>query len=137
MAGGLSAFLWQNAKKIENVKYAVSPRFTDEETGQAAMWEIRAVTAAKNAEIRRESIREARGGAPAFDAETYLMRLCAECTVYPNLNDAALQESYRVMGAPALIGAMLTPAEFEAYCERVMEVNGFKTDAEMVDEAKN
>ena len=66
-----------------------------------------------------------------------VMRLCAECTVFPNLNDAALQESYRVMGAPALIGAMLTPAEFEAYCERVMEVNGFKTDAEMVDEAKN
>ena len=137
LAESLSAFFSQNAKKTENVKIAASHRFIDDETNEAALWEIKTITAARNAQLRRESVRAARAGQAEFDAEQYLSKLCAECTVYPNLNDAALQQSYGVMGAADLIGAMLTPAEFEEYASRVLEQNGFKTDAQMVDEAKN
>lgn len=68
MATNLSAFLAQNAKKVETVKYAASARFTDAE-GQLV--------------------------------------------------------------------TMLTPGEFEDYSAKVLEVNGFVNDAELVDEAKN
>ena len=53
------------------------------------------------------------------------------------LNDAALQDSYKAMGAEKLITTMLTPGEFEDYSAKVLEVNGFQNVQELVDEAKN
>lgn len=39
--------------------------------------------------------------------------------------------------AEELIATMLTPGEFEDYAARVLEVNGFQTEAERIEEAKN
>lgn len=41
------------------------------------------------------------------------------------------------MGAEQLITTMLTPAEFEDYSTKVLQVNGFQSGDEMVEEAKN
>lgn len=139
----LSAFFAQNAKKIDNVMFAASPRFTDPETGEPMEWEICCITAKENAAIRKSCMRQipvpGRKGqfTQDFDAHAYLAKVSVRCTVFPNLNDAELQGSYGVMGAEQLITTMLSAGEFEDYSTKVLEVNGFQTGEEMVEEAKN
>jgi len=142
MARTLTAFLAQNAQKIENKKIAVSPRFTDE-NGKPAEWEITCITAAENQKLRRESMRNTpvsgkRGQfTQDFDASAYQAKLAVKCTVFPDLNDAALQESYGVMGAEALISAMLSPGEFDRYILAITDLCGFESENDLADEAKN
>ena len=143
MSKNLTAFLAQNAKKIDNVTFTASERFTDPETGGPMPWEICCITAAENAAIRKSCMRSVpvpgRKGqfTQDFDVNAYLAKVSARCTVFPNLNDAGLQQSYGVMGAEQLITTMITPAEFEDYSTKVLIVNGFQSGEEMVDEAKN
>lgn len=143
MTKNLSAFLAQNARKIDNVSFVASERFTDPETGAPVPWEICCVTAAENSAIRRTCMRTipvpGRKGqfTQDFDANAYLAKIAVRCTVYPNLNDAELMASYGVNGAENLIQTMLTPAEFEDYSSKVLEVNGFQAGDEMIEEAKN
>lgn len=142
MAKSLTAFLAQNAKKIENRKIAASPRFTDE-NGKPMEWEIACITAAENQKLRKDSIRNIpvagkRGQyTQDFDTAAYQAKLAVKCTVFPDLNNAELQESYGVMGAEALIAAMLSPGEFDSYILAITELNGFNSEGELVDEAKN
>lgn len=143
MAKNLTAFLAQNAKKIDNVTFIASDRFVDPDTGEAMPWEICCITAAENAGLRKACMRTipvpGRKGqfTQDFDANAYLAKVAVRCTVFPNLNDAELQQSYSVMGAEQLITTMLTPAEFEDYSTKVLQVNGFQSGDEMVEEAKN
>lgn len=143
MDKNLTAFLAQNAKKIDNVKYVASERFVDPETGEFMEWEIRCITAGENAALRKACMRTVpvigRKGqyTQEFDTTAYMAQLAVRCTVFPNLNDGDLMASYHINGADLLITTMLTPAEFDNYTTKVMEVNGFQTGAEMVEEAKN
>ena len=143
MAKTLSAFLAQNAKKIDNQLIAASPRFIDD-NGEPMLWEVCCITADENTQLRRECMRRvpASGGkrgqfTQEFDAAAYQAKIAARCTVFPNLDDAELQASYGVMGAEKLILTMLSPGEFEDYSAKVLEVNGFTPLSELVDEAKN
>lgn len=143
MAQNLTAFLAQNAKKIENVRYVASDRFVDTETEEPVQWEICCITAKENSAIRKSCAKTipvpGRKGqfTQDFDTNAYLAKVSARCTVFPNLNDAELQQSYGVMDAEQLIITMLSPAEFEDYSTKVLEVNGFQTGEEMVADAKN
>lgn len=70
--------------------------------------------------------------------DLYLGKLAVACTVFPNLNDKELQDSYKVMGADALLKTMLTPGEYAEYLTKIQEVCGFDTTMQdEVDEAKN
>ena len=139
----LTSFLAQNAKKIDNVTFVASERFIDTDNGKPMNWEICCITAAENADIRKSCMHTVpvmgkKGQyTQEFDVNSYLAKVACRCTVFPNLNDAELQQSYGVMSAEQLITTMLTPAEFEDYTTRVLQVNGFQTGAEMVEEAKN
>lgn len=143
MNKNLTAFLAQNAKKIDNVHFVASNRFVDPDTGEAMPWEICCITAAENSALRKSCMRTVqvpgRKGqfTQDFDANAYLAKVSVRCTVFPNLNDAELQQSYGAMDAEQLITTMLTPAEFEDYSTQVLEVNGFQSGEEMVAEAKN
>lgn len=138
----LSAFLAQNAQKIENQKVVASSRFRDE-NGNPIAWEITCISAAENQKLRKACIRQipASGKRGQYVQETdmaaYQAKLAARCTVFPDLNDADLQESYGVMGAEALISAMLSPGEFDNYFLAITELCGFKSEDELVAEAKN
>ena len=142
MAKSLSAFLAQNAKKVDNRKIALSSRFTDE-NGKAMEWEITCITAAENQKLRKDSLRNIpipgkRGQyTQEMDTAQYQAKLAARCTVFPDFNDAELQESYGVMGAEQLAGAMLTPAEFDDLIIAITELCGFTAEGELVAEAKN
>ncbi|AZK48790.1 phage tail assembly chaperone [Paenibacillus lentus] len=156
----LSAFLSQNALQDENIRYVASKRFVepviDGETGEQKIdkegrpvtkpieWEICCITSEEDEAIRKSCTRKVPipGKRNQFTQETdynkYLGKLAARCTVYPNLNDAELQNSYGVMGNDALLKKMLKPGEYADYLAKIQEVNGFEmTMEEMVDEAKN
>ena len=141
--GGLSGFLKQNAVKVENEKAAVSNRFLGADK-KPIQWEIRCITPAEDEEIRRECLRRApvpgkKGQFVAeVDADLYMGKLAAKCTVFPDLNDKDLQDSYGVMGTDSLLKAMLTPGEYAGYLNKVQALNGFDVSMdEMVEQAKN
>lgn len=141
MAKSLSAFLAQNAKKVDNRKIAASPRFVDE-NGKPMEWEITCITASENQKLRKESTRNVptskRGQyTQDFDTALYQAKLATKCVVFPDLNDKELQDSYGAMSAEQLISAMLTPGEFDDLILAIVELNGFNTEGELVDEAKN
>lgn len=138
----LSVFLMSNADTVENVRFAASERFSDGEG--PVLWEIRCISSFEDEELRKASIKRVPSprGKGLYTNETdvnmYLGKLAALCTVYPNLSDSALQDSYSVMGADNVLKAMLTPGEYAEYLAKVQEVCGFdRSFPELVDEAKN
>lgn len=142
MANTLSAFFAQNAKKADNRKFVASNRFTGE-NGKPIEWEIASITAGENQKLRKSCMKSVpvsgkRGQyTQEFDTATYQTKLAVKCVVFPDLNDAALQESYGVMGAEQLVSAMLMPGEFDELISTILEINGFTDVGELVDEAKN
>lgn len=146
----LSAFMAENAVKVENIKFAPSPRFlskeVDPKTGEKKPmeWEIKTITSTEDEALRKSCMKKVPvpGKRNQYQRETdydaYLGKLAVACTVFPNLNDAALQDSYKVMGADTLLKTMLTPGEYADYLAKVQEICGFDTSLQdEVDEAKN
>lgn len=142
MAQNLSAFFKQNAKSVENQKITVSDRFTDED-GKPMKWEITCISASENQKLRKNSIRNKpivgkRGQyTQEVDIATYQAHLATKCVVFPDLNDKDLQNSYGAMDAEQLISAMLTPGEFDELILSITDLCGFKTEEELIDDAKN
>lgn len=138
----LTAFLAENARTVDNRKIALSARFTDE-NGKPAEWEIACITAAENQKLRKNCLRNIpvpgkRGQySSEMDTALYQAKLAARCVVFPDLNDEALQKSYGAMDAEQLIGAMLTPAEFDDLILAITELCGFSSDGELAEQAKN
>lgn len=135
----LSAFMSPNAIKVENTKYVVSKRFLGAD-GQPIEWEIKSISEAENEQLRAASLRKVPGkkAVQKVDEELYNGKLLVACTVFPNLNDEALQNSYGVLGADKLLKKMLTSGEYAYYTGHVLSANGFNIDfEELVDEAKN
>ena len=135
------AFL--NPVRTENKKVVVSKRFIDEE-GKPILWEIRSITSEEDEAIRKSCTKKVpvAGRKGQFTQETdfnkYLGLLAVACTVYPNLNDAALQDGYHAMGADSLLKMMLKPGEYAEYLKKIQEINGFdETVEELADQAKN
>ena len=131
--GNLTAFLAQNAKQVENVRLVVSDRFTDED-GKPLEWEVRCISSREDETLRRDcqyrvQVPGKRGSfRQEFDNVLYLAKLAAACTVYPNLNDAELQDSYGTKCAEELISAMLTPGEYTNYTEKLFDICGEGSD---------
>lgn len=139
----LSAFLAENALPVESVKFAPSNRFLGE-NGKAVEWEIKTINGTEDEALRKACTKRVPipGKKNQYQRETdydlYLGKLAVACTVFPNLNDQTLQDSYHVMGAEELLKTMLTPGEYAAYMQKVQEVCGFDiTLQDEVDEAKN
>lgn len=135
-------FFKQNAVEKESKKIIISERFKDEE-GNPAKFEIRAITAAEDQILRDtctilKEIPNKKGQfVPTLNATKYISMLCAACVVYPELGNAALQDSYGVKTKPELLTAMLLPAEYQDLATEVQNINGFKTQEDLVEEAKN
>lgn len=141
--GDLSCFLAQNAIKAENEKYVASRRFLGKDK-KPMKWEIQAIPSTEDEALRKECTKRVPvvGKRGQYTQETdynlYLGRLAAQCTVFPNLKDKELQDSYGVMGDDKLLKTMLTAGEYANYLEKVQEVNGFDVPMdELVEEAKN
>lgn len=143
MSNTLSGFLAENALTVDHIKFAVSPRFLDEKR-EPIEWEIKTITATEDEALRKACAKRVPipGKKNQYQRETdydmYLGKLAVACTVFPDLNNAELQNSYHVMGGEALLKVMLTPGEYADYLSKVQEVCGFDTTLQdEVDEAKN
>jgi len=137
----LTAFLRPNVAAVENICFPASKRMKNED-GTIVHWELRCVSATEDEEIRRSATKRMSGRGQTSvnetDAVLYLARLAVRCTVYPDLNNKELQDSYGVMGAECLLRAMLTPGEYTEYLRQVQKICGFDLPFEqLVDEAKN
>ena len=137
-----AVFMAGNANKDETIKYVASKRYVED--GKPVEWEIKSIDSDLDETLRKECTRKVPvpGKRGQYNQETdmdkYLGKLCVTCTVYPNLNDAELQDFYGVKSADALLKKMLKPGEYTEYKAKVMEVNGFDMSMEeLVDEAKN
>ena len=139
----LSAFLAENAFSVENVKFAASKRFMGDD-GKPMLWEIKTITGTEDEALRKSCAKRVPipGKKNQYQKETdydmYLGKLAVACTVFPDLNNKELQDSYKVMGADVLLKTMLSPGEYADYVQKVQEVCGFDTSLQdEVDEAKN
>jgi len=137
-----AVFMAGATTKNETVKYAASKRFVDKD--KAVEWEIKAIDSDLDELLRKECTKKVPipGKRGQYNQETdtdkYIGKVCVACTVYPNLNDAELQDAYGVKSADALLKKMLLPGEYTEYKAKVMEVNGYDMSMEeLVDEAKN
>lgn len=137
-----SVFMAGASAKPETVKYAASKRFVA--NGKPVEWEIKPISSDLDEAIRKECTKKVPvpGKRGQYNQETdtdkYIGKMCVACTVYPNLNDAELQDAYGVKSADALLKKMLLPGEYTEYKAMVMEVNGFDMSMEeLVDKAKN
>lgn len=143
MENNLNSFLSQNAIKVENKKFVASKRFVDKNK-KPIEWEIRALTSEEDSKLRAKCMKQVKVSGKYnqytkdFDSELYIAKLAATCTVYPDLTNAELQDSYKVMGAENLLRVMLTPGEMADYLEKVKSINGYEeTMQDLVDEVKN
>lgn len=139
----LSAFMAQNAQKIDNVKHVASKRFIDDK-GKPMEWEVKCITVTEDEAIRKSCTKRVQVPGkknmytPETDYNLYLGKLAVTCTVFPNLNDAELQNSYGVMGADVLLKTMLNSGEYTDYIAKIQEINGFEaTFEDTVEDAKN
>lgn len=127
----------------EVVDYVASKRMVDEK-GEPIAWKIKAIDSELDEKLRKESTKKVavngkRGQyMPETDTDKYMAKLCAACVIYPNLNDAELQDFYGVKSAEALLKKMLKPAEYTELKVKVNEVLGYDLSMEEeVEEAKN
>lgn len=140
----LTAFLSQNAIQVEVEEHVVSKRFVDPETKEPMKWQVGAVSSDRDEALRKQHTKrmpipgKKNVFQPTTDYDAYLTTLAVECTVFPDLNNTELQNSYGVMGADELLKKMLLPGEYSEYLKIVQTVNGFDVGMdEAVEEAKN
>lgn len=138
----LNAFLAQNVKPLENRKVVISSRFKDEK-GKPIEWEIKAITCDENEDLQRRAMvqRPVAGQRGAMvrelDQIKYTSMLLAASVVYPDLNNAALQDSYGVKTPEALLNKMLYITEQTKLANEVQDLSNLDNLADLVKEAKN
>ena len=130
----LQAFFMENAGAFPEEELAVSARF--QKDGKPLAFKIRGISEEENGRIRCQCWK---GGEPGeVDSESYFAKLAAACVVEPDLENAALQRSWGVMGAENLLRRMLSAGEFAKLLERVQAVCGFDVPvSELAGELKN
>ena len=142
MTSKFSAFMAQNAARIENKKIVVSNRFKDE-NGNPMQWEIRALTNEENDELQRRAMVNVpvAGQRGMFTRELdnvkYSSMLLAASVVYPDLNDAELQDSYGVKTPEALINRMLYTREATTLAQEIANLSNFENLADSEKKKKN
>lgn len=138
----LSFFLAGNVEKRENKKVVISNRFKDK-NGKPIEWEIRSISADEDESIRKSCTKripvvgKKNQYTQDFDANTYLAKLASLAVVYPDLNNAELQNSYKVMGAEQLLKVMLYKDEFDKLTEELVGATETEDINDLVEEAKN
>ncbi len=139
--GNLSCFMAQNVAKVEQKKVVVSDRFKDGD--KPVEWIIQPINSAQDKSIRQKCTKKVQVPGKKnqytqeFDANEYVDVLTAACVVYPDLNNAELQDSYGVKTPHELLEVMLLPGELNVLATAVQEVNGMTSLAEDVEEVKN
>lgn len=134
------------ANKISkpNEKYAPTATLQDEHGGPL-QWEFRQITSRENEELRDSCTIEVQVKGkpnlyrPKLKTAEYLAKMIVAATVYPDLYDKELQDSYGVMTPEELLYAMVDNAgEYQDFTVWMQKFQGFtKSLDDKVEEAKN
>lgn len=135
-----SAFMKQNKIERANTKYKATKSLCDE-NGVPLDWEIKPLDSQLVSTIRGKCTKLKQVGNQVItevDQQKFEVTLIAASVVYPNLEDAELQNSYGVYTPTDLIYAMVdNPNEFGNFLTFIQEFNNFETIDEKVEQAKN
>jgi hypothetical protein len=142
--GDLKYFLKGNKKEKKTTMYAATKSLCDEK-GNPVEWEIKALSTEDNERIREECTYEVQITGkpnmfrPKVDTRKLVSKMIAASVVYPNLNDAQLQDSYGVTTPEDLLVKMVdNPSEYNDFANFVQNYSGFDVDINAkVEEAKN
>ncbi|MGI5894268.1 MAG: phage tail assembly chaperone [Candidatus Merdivicinus sp.] len=114
----LQAFFAENLPPFAEESVVLSDRLPQP-------FRIRAISEEHCALLRRQSLHDPKSG--EIDSSDFLSKLAAACVIEPDLQNAALQRSWGVLGTDALLRKMLSAGEFARLLERVQILCGFDT----------
>lgn len=139
-----SQFMKANKKVKENEKYAPTNSLVGAD-GKALEWEFKSLSSKQNEKIREDCTIEVQVTGkpnlfrPKLDTSKYLTKMIVASTVYPDLYDAELQDSYGVKTPEDLVFELVDDAgEYQELCSWIQKFQGFNKSLEdKVEEAKN
>ncbi len=139
-----SRFMKENKVAKQNEKYAPTDTLMDE-NGNAIEWEFRHITSKENEALRENNTIEVQVKGkpnlfrPKVVTADYLADMIVASTVYPDLYDAELQDSYGVKTPKELLYALVDNAgEYQDFTVWMQKYQGFtKSLDDKVEEAKN
>lgn len=137
-------FMKENKVVKENEKYAPTVSLRDE-NGKPLEWEFKHITSRENETIRDTCTTEVQVTGklnmfrPKVDTAKYIVKMIAASTVFPDLYDKELQDSYGVMTPEELVYALVDDAgEYQDFGLWMQKFQGFtKSFEDKVEEAKN
>ncbi len=139
-----SKFMKANKIEKKNEKHAPTVSLLDE-NGKPVEWEFRHITSKENDALRDACTVEVPVTGkpnlfrPKTNSSQYIAKMIVTATVFPDLYDKELQDSYGVMTPEELLYAMVDDAgEYQEFTLWMQKYQGFtKSFEEKVDEAKN
>lgn len=139
-----SRFMKENKVAKPNEKYAATTSLLDE-NDEPLQWEFRKITSKENEDLRDSCTIDVQVKGkpnlytPKVKTSEYVAKLIAKSTVYPDLYDKELQDSYGAMTPEELLYAMVDDAgEYQALANWIQKFQGFtKILNDKVEEAKN
>ena len=133
-------FMKANKKVKQNEKYAPTKSLTDEE-GNPLEWEFKHITSKENEKLRNDCTIEVQvtGKPNVYRPKTltnkYIAQMIVASTVFPNLYNAELQDSYGVKTPEDLLYAMVDdPGEYQNLMTWIQQFHGF---TETMEDKKN
>ncbi len=139
-----SRFMKQNKTRKGNKKYAPTISLTSED-GQPLKFEFRHISSKENEDLRDKCMIDIpMKGKPnlyrtKLNSSKYLVEMIVASTVYPDLYNKELQDSYDVKTPADLLYALVDdPGEYADLAAWVQEYQGFtETIDDKVEKAKN
>lgn len=139
-----SRFMKDNKVAKPNEKYAPTETLTDE-NGKPLEWEFKHITSKENEALRDSCTMEVQVKGkpnlfrPKLNTSEYIAKMIVNSTIYPDLYDKELQDSYGVMTPEELLYAMVSDAgEYQELTSWIQKFQGFtKSFDDEVEEAKN
>lgn len=140
----LNRFLKKNKVEKKTVEYVATKDLVDDK-GEPLKWTLKELTTREVDDIRDSCTIEVpvKGKMRQYRTKTDNSKLVAKLitasVVFPDLDNAELQDSYGVMGAENLIREMVdNPGEYVNFSEFVQELSGFnETLEDDIETAKN
>lgn len=135
----LTGFFKENVvDPYQEVEYVVSDRFIDEDANPIK-WKLKPMNPDVALDLIDKSVEtDPKTRKADFKTSLYQKNVVINTIIYPNLNDAALQDSYGVMSPGELISRMLNAEEFNGLLSKCMDVNGLsKSFEDKKEEVKN
>ena len=139
-----SRFMKANKIVKPNEKYAPTTSLQDE-NGKPLEWEFKQISSKENEALRDACTVEVQVKGkpnlyrPKVNTAAYLAKMIVASTVYPDLYDKELQDSYNVMTPEELLYALVDNAgEYQELTVWMQKYQGFtKNLDDKVEEAKN